>query len=40
MVEYCARIHYQATSVGDPQLPPDEEIDALLARFADYGQDA
>jgi L-fuculose-phosphate aldolase len=38
MVEYCARIHYQAVSIGDPQILPDEEIDNLLERFADYGQ--
>ncbi|WP_148414728.1 class II aldolase/adducin family protein [Haloferax sp. KTX1] len=38
MVEYCARIHYQARSVGEPSLLPDEEIDTLLDRFADYGQ--
>jgi L-fuculose-phosphate aldolase len=38
MVEYCARIHYQALSVGDPEILPDEEIDNLLERFADYGQ--
>jgi L-fuculose-phosphate aldolase len=38
MVEYCARIHYQALSIGEPSLLPDEEIDTLLERFADYGQ--
>lgn len=39
MVEYCARIHYQAVSIGDPNIIPDDEIDTLLDRFADYGQD-
>jgi len=38
MVEYCARIHYQALNIGEPSLLPDEEIDTLLDRFADYGQ--
>lgn len=38
MVEYCARIHYQAVSIGDPKILPDEEIDNLLERFAHYGQ--
>lgn len=38
MVEYCARIHYQAVSIGDPNILPDEEIDTLLERFAGYGQ--
>lgn len=38
MVEYCARIHYQAVNIGEPNILPDEEIDTLLERFADYGQ--
>ncbi|PSP86154.1 fuculose phosphate aldolase [Halobacteriales archaeon QS_1_68_17] len=38
MTEYCARIHYQALNVGEPALLPDEEIDTLIERFADYGQ--
>ncbi len=38
MVEYCARIHYQALGVGDPVLLPDEEVEHLASRFADYGQ--
>lgn len=38
MVEYCARIHYQARSLGEPSLLDDAEIDTLLERFADYGQ--
>ena len=39
MVEYCARIHYQAASIGEPNILPDTEIDNLLERFVDYGQD-
>lgn len=39
MVEYCARVHYQARNIGEPSLLPSEEIDELLERFADYGQD-
>lgn len=38
MAEYCARIHYQALNVGEPNVLPDKEIDTLLDRFADYGQ--
>jgi len=38
MVEYCARIHYQALSIGDPVLVPEEEIDRLQSKFVDYGQ--
>lgn len=39
MTEYCARIHYQAISVGDPEILPDGEIDHLQERFTDYGQE-
>jgi len=38
MVEYCARIHYQAISVGDPVILPDEEVDRLRSVFESYGQ--
>lgn len=38
MVEYCARIHYQAISVGDPIILPDEEVDRLRSVFESYGQ--
>ncbi|WP_229123076.1 class II aldolase/adducin family protein [Halapricum desulfuricans] len=38
MVEYCARIHYQAVSIGEPNVLPDEEVDTLIERFAGYGQ--
>jgi len=38
MVEYCARIHYQAISIGDPEILPDEELETLFDRFEDYGQ--
>ena len=38
MVEYCARIHYQARAIGEPKLLPDDEIERLTERFAGYGQ--
>ena len=38
MAEYCARIHYQALNIGDPDRLADDEIDNLIDRFADYGQ--
>jgi L-fuculose-phosphate aldolase len=38
MVEYCARIHYQALSIGEPNLLPDDEIERLTESFAGYGQ--
>lgn len=39
MVEYCARIHYQASAIGDPTILPDDAIDDLRTMFKeDYGQ--
>jgi L-fuculose-phosphate aldolase len=38
MVEYCARIHYQASVVGDPEILPDEELDRLRGKLSAYGQ--
>ena len=38
IVEYCARIHYQAISVGEPIVLPDEEVAHLRSMFEGYGQ--
>ncbi len=38
MVEYSARIHYQAKSIGEPTILPDEEMEFLLEKFEHYGQ--
>ncbi len=38
MVEYCARIHYQARNIGEPNLLAADEIETLTERFAGYGQ--
>ncbi|MFD1600848.1 class II aldolase/adducin family protein [Halobellus rarus] len=38
MVEYCARIHYQARAIGDPEILPDDEIDRLSGKLDSYGQ--
>ncbi|MDS0277694.1 class II aldolase/adducin family protein [Halomicroarcula sp. S1AR25-4] len=38
MVEYCARIHYQARAIGDPEILPDDEIDRLQGKLDSYGQ--
>lgn len=38
MVEYCARIHYQARAIGDPEILPDDEIDRLSEKLDSYGQ--
>jgi len=37
MVEFCARIHYQAKSIGEPEILPDDELEELAERFAGYG---
>ena len=36
IVEHCARIHYQASAIGDPVVLTDEEVDELIAGFAEY----
>ncbi len=38
MVEYCARIHYQARAIGDPEVLSDEEIHRLEEKLDAYGQ--
>ncbi|MFC6872406.1 class II aldolase/adducin family protein [Halobellus marinus] len=38
MVEYCARIHYQGSNIGEPTHLPDAELEHLFDRFSDYGQ--
>jgi L-fuculose-phosphate aldolase len=39
MVEFCARIHYQASAIGDPVVLADEEVDDLREMFrTSYGQ--
>lgn len=38
MVEYSARIQYQAESIGDPIVLPKDEIKHVRDRFRDYGQ--
>lgn len=40
MVEYCARIHYQALGVGEPEVMSSEELDTLSMKFKNYGQSA
>jgi L-fuculose-phosphate aldolase len=38
MVEYCARIHYQARAIGEPEILPDDEISRLSQKLDNYGQ--
>jgi L-fuculose-phosphate aldolase len=38
MVEYCARIHYQAVSIGEPNTLSEEEVDNLIEAFEGYGE--
>lgn len=40
MVEYCGRIHYQTTNIGEPVLLPDQEVERLRGVFEGYGQSA
>jgi L-fuculose-phosphate aldolase len=35
-VEYCARIHFQASLLGEPNLVGDDELDDLIDYFQDY----
>lgn len=37
-VEFCARLHYRASVVGEPTRLPDEELETLRAKFEGYGQ--
>jgi L-fuculose-phosphate aldolase len=36
MIEFCARIHYQATNVGDPIVLDDANIEELMAEIEEY----
>ncbi|WP_209309564.1 class II aldolase/adducin family protein [Haloarcula amylovorans] len=36
MIEYTARIHYQARNIGDPIVLDDEEIEALIEGLDEY----
>lgn len=38
MVEYCARIHYQARAIGEPTVLSNEEVENLMTKFEGYGQ--
>jgi L-fuculose-phosphate aldolase len=38
MVEYVARVHYQALNAGDPEYLADEEVAELVEIFEGYGQ--
>lgn len=37
-IEFCAEVYYRAKCVGEPNIVPDDEIRAMLAAFATYGQ--
>lgn len=36
-VEYCGRIHWQASVLGEPERIDDAELDALIEYFEEYG---
>lgn len=35
-VEYCARIHYQASQLGEPEVVDEDEMEVLIDHFQDY----
>ena len=37
-VEFAARVYYQAKAVGEPKILSRAEMERVLAKFADYGQ--
>ena len=37
-IEFVARIYYQTLSIGDPVILPEEEMERVIAKFANYGQ--
>lgn len=37
-LEFCARIYWQAKSIGEPVILSDEEMDNMVDRFKTYGQ--
>lgn len=36
-IELVARLYYQALSIGTPVLLPDDEMERVIKKFADYG---
>ncbi len=38
MVEFCARVHYQAVSIGDPIVLDEETVAELIEDMAEYRQ--
>lgn len=37
-LEFCARLYWQAKSIGEPVILDDEEMDMMVERFKGYGQ--
>lgn len=40
MVEYCARVHHLASTVGEPDVLPDEEIRRVQGKLESYGTES
>lgn len=38
MVEFCARVHYQASAIGEPIVLGDADLDDLIRNFEEYRQ--
>lgn len=37
-IEFCARLYWQARAFGEPVILPDEEMNMMVGRFENYGQ--
>ncbi len=37
-LEFCAELYVRAKAIGEPVILPDEEMDRMIVRFANYGQ--
>ena len=37
-IEYCAELYYRTSSIGDPVILPEEEMELMMERFKGYGQ--
>ena len=37
-VEFAARVYYQAKAVGRPKILSPQQMEEVLAKFADYGR--
>jgi len=38
IIEYVARVYYQAKNLGEPTMLSDEEMEKVIEKFKTYGQ--